>query len=247
MLALAGIALFFGFVALGTWQVKRLSWKLALIERVQQRVHASPVALPPQAEWARLDPAALEYQAVQARGQWLAAKTVLAQAATELGSGFWVMTPLQLEPNNGQDGGQVLVNRGFIPDSQRAAWSEPAYLASHTPAGPVDVSGLLRLSEPGGGFLRHNEPARQRWYSRDVAAIARAGGLGAAAPFFIDAGIPAQTPPLPGASASQVPRPGMTVVRFHNNHLVYALTWYGLAAMVVGAAWLVARHGKKKA
>ncbi|MGE8321183.1 MAG: SURF1 family cytochrome oxidase biogenesis protein, partial [Comamonas sp.] len=55
MLALAGIALFIGFAALGTWQVQRLSWKLALIERVEQRVHASPVALPPQAGWPRLD------------------------------------------------------------------------------------------------------------------------------------------------------------------------------------------------
>lgn len=244
MLALAGIALFFGFAALGTWQLQRLSWKLALIERVEQRVHASPLALPPRADWARLDPASLEYQAVRAQGQWLAGKTVLAQAATELGSGFWVLTPLQLGQDGG--GGQVLVNRGFIPDSQRAAWSEPAYVASHTPAGPVDVSGLLRISEPRGGFLRRNEPARQRWYSRDVAAIAQAGGLDAAAPFFIDAGIPAQTPALPGASAAQMPRPGMTVVRFHNNHLVYALTWYGLAAMVVGAAWLVARQGKQK-
>ncbi|MGE8318846.1 MAG: SURF1 family protein, partial [Comamonas sp.] len=183
----------------------------------------------------------LKYQAVRAEGQWLAGKTVLAQAATELGSGFWVLTPLQLD-----QGGQVLVNRGFIPDSQRAAWSDAAYAASHTPAGPVGVTGLLRLSEPHGGFLRSNEPAQQRWFSRDVAAIAQAGGLDAAAPFFIDAGIPSKAAALPGAAASDQPRPGMTVVRFHNNHLVYALTWYGLAAMVVGAAWLVARHGRKK-
>lgn len=244
MLALAGIALFFGFAALGTWQIQRLSWKLDLIARVDQRVHATPVALPPQADWPRLDPNTLEYQAVHAEGQWLAGKTVLAQAATELGSGFWVLTPLQL----GQDGkgGQVLVNRGFIPDSQRAAWSDPAFAASHTPQGRVSVTGLLRLTEPRGGFLRHNDPARQRWYSRDVAAIAQAGGLDAAAPFFIDEGIPGQAPALPGTAASDMPRPGMTVVRFHNNHLVYALTWWGLAAMVVGAAWLVARHGRKK-
>ena len=247
MLALVGIALFFGFVALGTWQVQRLSWKLALIERVEQRVHASPVALPAQADWAHLDARVVEYQAVQAMGHWLAKKTVLTQAATELGSGFWVITPLQLGANATTNDGQVLVNRGFIPDSQRLAWSDPAYAVSHTPTGTVSVTGLLRLSEPHGGFLRHNDPAQQRWYSRDVVAIAQAVGLNAFAPFFLDEGIPskAQLPALLSPTASDMPRSGMTTISFHNNHLVYALTWYSLAAMVVGAAWLVVRHDKK--
>ncbi|KAB2901350.1 MAG: SURF1 family protein [Burkholderiaceae bacterium] len=234
VLALAGIALFLGFAALGAWQVQRRAWKLDLIERVTQRLHAAPVSLPPPSDWPRINAAGHEYLPVRAQGRWLPSKTVLTQATTELGAGFWVVTPLQMA-----DGSQVLVNRGFIPQEQRLQWQD----APAAPEGdaPVAVLGLLRMSEPGGGFLRTNDPAGQRWHSRDVAAIASAQGLDHAAPFFIDAGIPDAAASAPPAAAAW-PRPGLTVVRFHNSHLVYALTWWGLALMVAGAAWLVVRH-----
>jgi len=253
MLILVGIALFLGFMALGTWQVQRRAWKLALIERVDQRVHAAPVPVPPPAQWPQIDAARYEYLPVEATGRWLADRTVLAQATTELGAGFWVMTPLQQA-----DGTQVLVNRGFVPQDQRARWlpggdalaaadaSRPGTAAAA--GAPVSVQGLLRLSEPGGSLLRANDPAAQRWYSRDVAAIAADRQLPRAAPFFIDAGLPAKRPAAPAAadgavaSAGPWPRAGLTVIRFPNSHLVYALTWYGLALMVVGAGWYVARY-----
>jgi surfeit locus 1 family protein len=84
------------------------------------------------------------------------------------------------------------------------------------------VTGLLRMSEPGGGFLRPNEVGRDRWYSRDVAAI-RLPRAGAVAPYFIDA------ERAPGAVG--LPAAGLTVLTFPNNHLVYALTWGVLAVM----------------
>jgi len=229
VLALVGTALFLGFLALGTWQVERRAWKLALIERVDQRVHAAPVALPPASRWPEVNAAEHEYLPVALQGRWLPDKTVLTQAATELGAGFWVITPLQQA-----DGTQVLVNRGFVPQEQRAQW-----LAAVPPEGPSAVQGLLRMSEPAGGFLRANDPAQQRWHSRDVAAIAQALQLPRAAPFFVDAG-------LPGAKlGAGWPRAGLTVVRFRNTHLVYALTWYGLALMVVAAFWTVARYERR--
>ncbi|MBL8357065.1 MAG: SURF1 family protein [Delftia acidovorans] len=238
MLISVGIALFLGFIFLGSWQVQRRAWKLDLIERVDQRVHAAPAALPPPAEWPQITAADHEYRAVQASGHWLAGKTVLTQAVTELGAGFWVLTPLQMD-----DGNQVLVNRGFIPTAQRARWQdEPAQAPQDQDQDQdqVTVAGLLRISEPRGGFLRENDPAQQRWFSRDVAAIAQAQGLDHAAPYFIDAGLPGQ----PVADGTW-PRPAMTVIRFPNSHLVYALTWYGLALMVVGAAWLVRRNDRQ--
>ena len=237
VLAIAGLALFLVLIALGTWQVERRAWKIALIERVEQRVHQAPAPLPPRAQWPTVNAADHEYLPVTLQGQWLADKTVLAQAVTELGAGFWVITPLQQA-----DGSAVLVNRGFVPQAQRAQW-----LAAPLPAGSpttATVQGLLRMTEPGGGFLRHNDPAQQRWFSRDVAAIGQALQLAGAAPFFIDANLPdaqAHT-----AHTATWPRPGMTVVRFHNSHLVYALTWYGLALMVVGAGWTVARYEKRQ-
>ena len=240
MLTAVGIALFLGFVALGAWQVQRLSWKLDLIERVDQRLKAPPQPLPPPVQWPEVTAAAYEYQPVRLQGQWLADKTVLTQATTALGAGYWVLTPLQTS-----EGTQVLVNRGFVPQDQRAHWQGGAG-ADESASAPATVVGLLRMSEPGGGFLRSNDPAQQRWHSRDVAAIAQALQLARPAPFFVDAGLPSLKSPasadLPPAQSGPWPREGLTVVRFSNSHLVYALTWFGLALMVVGAAVVVARY-----
>ena len=232
VLAIVGIALCAGFIALGTWQVERRAWKLTLIERVTQRAHAAPVPLPLRSQWPQVNAADHEYLPVTLQGRWLGDKTVLTQAVTELGAGFWVMTPLQYT-----DGTAVLVNRGFVPQEQRAQWLATP-LAADAPT-LATVHGLLRMTEPDGGFLRANDPAAQRWHSRDVAAITHALQLPQAAPFFIDAGLPT-TP----ADATW-PRAGLTVIRFHNSHLVYALTWYALALMVAGAALTVARYERR--
>ena len=121
-------------------------------------------------------------------------------------------------------GWTVLVNRGFVPTDRRGTIAAPRVV-------PVSVSGLLRLTEPGGGFLRRNDAGQNRWFSRDVQAIAARHGLGGVAPYFIDA----------DRAGDGWPRGGMTVVRFTNNHLVYALTWFGLAALIVVLV-LVARR-----
>ena len=93
------------------------------------------------------------------------------------------------------------------------------------------MTGLLRMSEPGGAFLRSNDPAADRWFSRDVAAIAASRGLDKVAPYFIDA------ERAPGESG--LPVGGLTVIAFSNNHLVYALTWGALALMAaVGAIFV---------
>ncbi|WP_226858681.1 SURF1 family protein [Diaphorobacter aerolatus] len=236
---MVGIALFFGFLALGTWQVQRRAWKLDLMERVEQRLHATPVAAPTKAD-EPISAEEYEYQPVVLEGRWLADKTVLSQALTGLGAGFWVMTPLERA-----DGSQVLVNRGFVPEKSRASIEPVAANA------PVRVQGLLRMSEPGGGFLRSNDAANDKWHSRDVSAIGAAMGLARVAPYFVDQGIPDirvnvnADAPMPAVQGPW-PRGGMTVVKFHNSHAVYIFTWYGLAFMVLIAAWLVVRHERRK-
>jgi len=237
LLVIAFATAFLAFTALGAWQVQRRAWKLDLIERVGQRLHAPAVALPAPAEWPGVDATRHEYLPVRLEGRWLPDKTLLTQAVTELGAGSWVMTPLQQA-----DGTQVLVNRGFVPQGRTP---EPAPTDA---AGPQVVLGLMRMSEPAHGFLRANDPASWRWHSRDVAAMSQALGLARAAPFFVDAGLPASAPPVAAPLESTTlpqdgwPRAGMTVVRFHNSHLVYALTWFGLALMVAAAALHVARY-----
>ena len=243
MLAVASGVLFAGFVALGSWQVERRAWKLALIERVEQRIHAAPVDAPGRADWPRVSAARDEYRHVRLAGRFLHHRETLVQAATTLGAGHWVLTPLQAA-----DGTVVLVNRGFMPSGRR-----PAARAAE-PGGDAVVTGLLRLTEPGGGFLRRNDPAANRWYSRDVQAIAAARGLAAVAPYFIDAD--AVLPSLPARGIPEnddLPVGGLTVTAFHNSHLAYALTWYTLALMVAAAALQVvrlerrARRGRKVA
>lgn len=224
-LALLATGLFAGFVALGGWQLERRVWKLDLIERVERRVQAAPVAPPPAAAWGRISAADDEYRRVRLSGRFLPQLDTRVQAVTTHGPGFWLLTPLELD-----GGGIVLVNRGFVPSPDAAV---------ATPPGPLQLDGLLRLSEPGGGFLRRNDPAAQRWYSRDVAAIVAARGLPDAAPFFVDAGAD------PSAGPDQ-PVGGLTVISFHNSHLVYAITWFVLALMVAAAAVYVAVQNARR-
>lgn len=217
-LNLAAAVVIAGLTALGVWQVQRRAWKLDLIERVEARVGAAPVPIPVPGE--PVTAQADEYRHVTISGHWLPDRTTLVQAVTVLGGGFWVIDPLSADT-----GQTVLVNRGFVPADRR----DPS---ARTPAtGTATVTGLMRMSEPGGGFLRTNDPASGRWYSRDVEAIARAENLGQVAPYFIDADAASGSA---GAERS-LPVGGLTVVAFTNNHLVYAITWFALAAMTAGA------------
>ncbi|WP_426112848.1 SURF1 family protein [Massilia sp. PWRC2] len=240
-----------GFCALGTWQFLRLQWKLDLIERVGQRVHAPAVAAPPPSAWAQVSKAADEYRHVSVQGHYLVGADALVQANTDYGSGFWLMTPFCTT-----EGAIVLVNQGFV------APSRPRPLRAPVPASPclpgatpvTTVVGLLRLPEVGGGYLRHNDPAGERWYSRDVAAIASARQLPPVAPYFIDReASPAELAEIAdavrvaqmtesGTRATDHPVGGLTVLAFNNNHLVYALTWFALALMSAGGIWLLLRR-----
>src|SRR5690606_33945182 len=131
--------LFVGFVGLGTWQLQRRAWKLELIERVTERVRAAPVAAPAPAQWPQVTAQQHEYLPVTLSGRFLAQKTVLAQAVTELGAGFWVLTPLQAA-----DGSQTLINRGFVPSSERQAWLQQGTAADGAESAPQTITGLLR-------------------------------------------------------------------------------------------------------
>ncbi|TQI74272.1 surfeit locus 1 family protein [Bosea sp. AK1] len=213
------------FAGLGIWQVERRSWKLDLIARVETRIHAAPVAAPGPAAWSEIDAASDEYRRVVLQGRYLDAPETLTMAVTERGPGFWVMAPFRSDT-----GFTVLINRGFVPEDRRGANERRA-----AGSGDTKVVGLLRLSEPGGGFLRSNDPAAGRWYSRDVAAIASTRGLGEVAPYFVDADAATEPGPLPQG--------GMTQVSFRNTHLIYALTWFCLALMSGGAAIFLIRRG----
>lgn len=221
--------LFTAFVALGVWQVQRLAWKTELIAQVNARVHAGAVPAPPPKAWPAVSRERDQYRRAVVRGVFLHDRETRVQAVTDLGGGFWVMTPMRTDR-----GFTVLVNRGFVSHERR----DPAARAAGQVAGPQTVVGLLRIAEPGGGFLRRNDPSADRWFSRDVAAIAEARGLADVAPYFIDADATAN----PGGW----PRGGLTVIRFANSHLVYALTWFGMAALTLIGLGIFVRERRRR-
>jgi surfeit locus 1 family protein len=224
------------FAALGSWQIQRLFWKQELIAQVDQRVHAKEVPAPTSDEWPQITAPNAEYRRIRVSGTFLPGKDTLVQAVSSRGSGFWVITPLRLA-----DGTVVLVNRGFVPPEATRAIAPPSIDAHQKST----VTGLLRMSQPNGAFLRENDPKNQRWYSRDVHAIAKASGLDLVAPYFVDADASATPPAEHSANnASVAPVGGLTVISFHNNHLAYALTWFTLAAMVAGASWYFSRPAR---
>jgi surfeit locus 1 family protein len=215
------------FAALGTWQVKRLAWKEALIAHVNAVSTAAPVdaaKLPSAPDAAMLDD--LEYRQVSVSGRFDPAGTTLVSALTELGAGYWVLAPLRLE-----DGRAIWINRGYVP-----LGSTRGQQATLLPASTQSLIGLLRKSEAPSNILRANQPEAERWYFRNlpqIAAKARVKDSGTI--WFIDA--KAESAPAKGQ-----PIAGLTVIAFPNNHLPYAITWFGLCAMCFGGIWLVLRH-----
>ena len=204
------------FAALGIWQLERRAWKLDLIARVDARIQAVPVPASAQSRWTQISVRDHEYRRIWLTGRFQHDRATLVDALTAQGPGFWVLTPLIT------GAGTVLVNRGFVPPSHRDNYARPQ--------GPVKVTGLMRMTEPHGRALRPNRPDEDMWYSRDVAAIAAKRQLGPVAPFFVDE---------EKGNAARYPVGGLTVVRFRNVHLTYAITWLLLAFMAGVGAWRV--------
>ncbi len=220
----AGLVLAFAvFSALGVWQVYRLGWKLDLIARIDARIHAAPVPPPGSEAWPAVAADKDAYRRVILDGTFLDKPPAFVQAVTRLGGGYWTLSPFRT-----RQGFVVLVNRGFVLPEQRAQVGADA--------GPATVTGLLRMSEPGGAFLHRNDPPADRWYSRDVAAIGQARGLTGIAPYFVDAEKDA---------GDRIPVAGLTVVDLPNNHLAYLLTWFALDAMALGALVILVRDDRK--
>ena len=229
LLALVALLIFVGFLALGVWQLERRVWKLNLIAEVDARAHAPPTPAPGPDAWKALTRVGDAYRHVRVQGRFLNGRETLVQAVTAYGAGDWVMTPLATDR-----GFTVLVNRGFVPDDRRERVSRKAGEIE----GQTTVTGLLRLTEPHGAFLQANDPASDRWLSRDVDAIAAARRLDRAAPYFIDA----DARPNPGG----LPIGGLTVIRFPNSHLVYAVTWFGMAALVLICIGVFVREERRR-
>ena len=211
--------------SLGAWQVQRLHWKEALIASVDRGLTAAPVPAPGPAGWASLDYGDREYQRVAVTGHFdETAEAYVTYTLTEPkgpqgGIGYLVMTPL-VTP----DGWIVYVNRGFVPRNKRYPTERPG----GTIPGQITVTGLFRAPH-GAPWYAGDNIAANDWFSRDPKLYANARGLppDKVAPYIVDADFDAS---LPGG----LPQGGETVVSFPNNHLGYAITWFGLAIALAG-------------
>ncbi|GJE37977.1 SURF1 family protein [Methylobacterium persicinum] len=207
-------------LGLGVWQIERKAWKEDLIARIVRESKAEPTAPPPGAAW---DPQRDEFHHVRMSGHFLNDKETLVHGLApgetpgRALQGYYVITPFIRD-----DGGTVLVNRGFVPTELKAQGDRTSGLIE----GETAVTGILRASEPRTMFVPAPDPVRGEWFNRDVAGIAAARGLGDVAPYLVEA----------DAVAGQTswPRGGQLRVDLPNNHLQYAFTWFGIAACLVG-------------
>jgi surfeit locus 1 family protein len=216
-------------LGLGTWQLERKAWKEGLIAALAARTSAEPMPLPSPERWSALKPESDEFRRVTFPATFASGREVLVYGSGSSvrpdvsGPGYWVFAPAELA-----GGAVVVVNRGFLPEGQQ----DPK---THTPpAGRVDLIGALRWPEPRGWFVPNDDPARSLWFARDPFAMARAKGWGNVAPFYVE--LESSTGPLP--------RAGRLTPTLRNEHLQYALTWYGLAVVlaVMFALWLRSRR-----
>jgi surfeit locus 1 family protein len=226
--SLASATAFAVLISLGLWQLERKAWKERLIATIEERLSAPPVALPAPAAWPRLTAADDEFLRVAIRAEFLNDRAALVYTSgstlreASSGPGYWVFTPARLG-----DGALLMVNRGFVPDGKH----DPATRAQGEIAGTVNMVGVLRWPEPPSLFTPAGDPTRNIWFSRDSNAIAAAKGV-SVAPFYMEL----ESPDAPGG----LPRAGRLQPNLPNNHFGYALTWLGLACVLIGvyATWL---------
>lgn len=238
LLGILCVCFFLLFSALGIWQIQRLNWKTNLIMSANQRVHLPPIQAPSQNQWAETTFEKDEYRPVIITGKFLTDKNILVIAVAQNTTGYWVLTPLQTADNS-----VTFVNRGFIPmdalhdfqNSETSQTNAAPHQDSVTETKQTTIVGLLRMSEKNGLFPRKNNPDKNLWYTRELPAMAEKLGLTTVAPYFIDAG-------KKTAPQGALPVAGLTVVQFRNNHLVYAITWFILAAGVLGGSLFLLRQ-----
>jgi surfeit locus 1 family protein len=217
--ALAGFVVLCGF---GVWQLERLGWKERLMADLEARLSAPPQALPVSPEQGRDEFRRVRVGVTFTPGEQALVYTPGSALRPDVsGVGYWVLSPARTER------GTVIVNRGFVPVEARGN-------VAAAPLGEIELTGALRWPEEGGAFLPRDEPANNVWYRRDPAAIAAAKNWGNVAPYYIEQ----ESPQLAGA-----PRAGRLAVTLPNNHLQYAVTWFGLAAALAAVyfVWLRGR------
>ena len=231
------------FVGLGVWQLQRRLEKHALIDALTERLALAPGSLPSAAQWSTLTPARDEFRRVSFPAVYQSAPDAMVYSSGSAvrddisGPGTWAFLPARLPT-----GEIVVINAGFVQNTMQDRGQEDRAVARLITAAPVMLSGYIRFPEAAGVLTPAENLTKRLWFTRDHLAMARALGWGAdgrlVAPFYIDL-----EQPVP---ASGIPKPGPLQVHLKDDHMQYAITWFGLAGAVVIAfgVWLRAQRRK---
>jgi len=222
---------------LGFWQIERGNEKHALIAALNQRLSAEPVPLPPPAEWPQLNAANDEFRRVRFTATFENKPDAMIYTSSSAvrsdvkSPGAWAFLPVRLET-----GEQVVVNAGYVPNEMQRRAEEDRAVAPLLTGKPETLTGYLRFPEHPGLLTAHQNEPKRLWFIRDVIGIAASLNWGQVAPFYIDLEAP--------VPAGDVPKPGALVPKLRDNHLQYAITWFGLALAVFGTYgfWLFGRR-----
>jgi surfeit locus 1 family protein len=200
VLGLSGAAV---LIWLGVWQMQRLEWKQAIIARAAGMIAADPVALP-----AAPDPEADRYRAVSVAGRFTGEEAHVLTSTREAGPGYLVIAGYETA-----EGRRILIDRGFIPETEKATPRPPR---------PVEVTGNLNWPDDVTPSTPPYDAGRAIWYGRDVAGIAALLGT---EPVLVIA----RSDTGDGIASRPV-----TTAGFRNDHFEYAVTWFLLAAVWLG-------------
>jgi surfeit locus 1 family protein len=231
------------FVGLGVWQLQRRLEKHALIAALTERLAVAPGSLPSSAQWSSLVPARDEFRRVSFPAVYQSAPDAMVYSSGSAvrddisGPGTWAFLPARLPT-----GEIVVINAGFVQNTMQDREQQDRAVTRLITSAPVMLSGYIRFPEAAGVLTPPENLTKRLWFTRDHLAMARALGWGTdgrpVAPFYIDL-----EQPVP---ASGIPKPGPLQVHLKDDHMQYAITWFGLAGAVVIAfgVWL---FGQKRA
>ncbi|MEO1718718.1 MAG: SURF1 family protein, partial [Pseudomonadota bacterium] len=207
-------------VALGNWQWQRMHWKEGLLAQIAERTVADPAPLADVLSRVQSSSADREYTRVFVKGVFDHAHEKHVYASGREGAGWLIFTPL-LDASGVR---VAWVNRGFVPHRLKAPSSRP----ESQPSGQIELIGLFRTEPSRSFFAPENAPKANIWYARDISQMHRSAFPETDTSFVPDWYVDADR------SGEGWPRGGTTNLKLSNRHLSYALTWWGLAATLLG-------------
>jgi len=223
-------------IGLGLWQLQRRVEKHALIAALDERLAAAPEALPQPAQWSALTPKRDEFRRVSFTATYVRLPDAMVYSSGSSvrndvsGPGTWAFLPAQLAGSE-----TVVVNAGFVQNTMQDRAQQDRAAGRLLTGQPVKLTGYLRFPEAAGALTPAENISKRLWFTRDHQAMARALGWNAdgkmVAPFYVDLESP--------APESGIPKPGPLTVHLKDDHLQYAVTWFGLAAVmaIAFAVW----------